>query len=59
MNISPYFYGSYANHEAKRLRKLLLTKREIKRLEEEAKTLATQLCLRSSLSMAMVGLKWI
>lgn len=38
MNISPYFYGSYANHEAKRLRKLLLTKREIKRLEEEAKT---------------------
>ena len=37
MNISPYFYGSYANHEAKRLRKLLLTKREIKRLEEEAK----------------------
>ena len=29
MNISPYFFGSYNNHEAKRDRKLLLTKREI------------------------------
>ena len=27
MNISPYFYGSYANHEAKRPRKLLLNKK--------------------------------
>ena len=32
MNISPYFYGSYSNHEAKRDRKLLLTKREIGKL---------------------------
>ena len=37
MNISPYFYGSFANHEAKRLRKLLLNRREIKRLEEDSK----------------------
>ena len=37
MNISPYFYGSYANHEAKRERKLLLTKREIRRLAEADK----------------------
>ena len=37
MNISPYFYGSYANHEAKRERKLLLTKREINKLEEATK----------------------
>lgn len=37
MNISPYFYGSYSNHEAKRERKLLLTKREIRRLEEATK----------------------
>lgn len=37
MNISPYFYGSFANHEAKRLRKLLLNSREIKRLEEDSK----------------------
>lgn len=29
MNISPYFFGSYNNHEAKRDRKLLLNKREI------------------------------
>jgi len=33
MNISPYFYGSYNNHEARRDRKLLLNKREIRRLE--------------------------
>ena len=37
MNISPYFYGSYANHEAKRDRKLLLTKREIRHLFEDTK----------------------
>lgn len=37
MNVSPYFYGSYANHEAKRDRKLLLNKREIRRLVEDAK----------------------
>lgn len=34
MNISPYFYGSYNNHESKRDRKLLLNKREIKNLQE-------------------------
>ena len=38
MNISPYFYGSYSNHEVKRDRKLLLTKREIRRLAEDSKT---------------------
>ena len=37
MNISPYFYGSYNNHEAKRDRKLLLNKREISRLQEATK----------------------
>ena len=37
MNISPYFYGSYANHEVKRDRKLLLTKREIYKLQEATK----------------------
>jgi SsrA-binding protein len=37
MNISPYFYGSYSNHEAKRDRKLLLNKREIRRLAEDTK----------------------
>jgi SsrA-binding protein len=33
MSVSPYFYGSYNNHEQKRDRKLLLTRREINRLE--------------------------
>lgn len=37
MNISPYFYGSYLNHEAKGDRKLLLRKREIRHLESAAK----------------------
>lgn len=32
MNISEYFYGTYNNHEPKRERKLLLQKRELKRL---------------------------
>ena len=37
MNVSPYFYGSYSNHEMKRDRKLLLTKREIHKLQEATK----------------------
>lgn len=37
MNISPYFYGSYNNHESKRERKLLLTKKEIRFLDESTK----------------------
>ena len=38
MNVSTYFYGSFANHPAKRDRKLLLNKREIRRLAEDTKT---------------------
>ena len=37
MNVSPYFYGSYNNHEMKRDRKLLLTKREIRKLQSATK----------------------
>ena len=37
MNISPYFYGPYNNHEAKRDRKLLLNKCEIHKLQEATK----------------------
>ena len=37
MNISPYFFGSYNNHEAKRDRKLLLNRREINKLQEATK----------------------
>ena len=39
MNISPYFFGSYNNHEAKRDRKLLLNRREINKLQEATKQL--------------------
>ena len=37
MNVSPYFYGSYNNHVMKRDRKLLLTRREIAKLESATK----------------------
>ena len=37
MSVSPYFYGSYNNHEMKRDRKLLLTKREIRRVQSATK----------------------
>ncbi len=37
MHIAPYFFGSYNNHEARRDRKLLLNKREIRRLREAIK----------------------
>ena len=37
MNVSPYYYGSYNNHESKRDRKLLLNKREIHKLQEATK----------------------
>ncbi len=35
MNISEYFYGSYNNHNARRERKLLLNKKELRNLQEE------------------------
>lgn len=37
MSISPYFYGSFSNHQAKGDRKLLLHKREIRQLEAASK----------------------
>lgn len=37
MHINPYFYGSYNNHEARRDRKLLLNRKEIRKLEEATK----------------------
>ncbi len=33
MNISEYFYGSYNNHVARRDRKLLLNKKELKKIQ--------------------------
>lgn len=35
MHIAEYSYGSFYNHEAKRDRKLLLTKKELKKLKEK------------------------
>ena len=41
MNISEYTYGTYNNHEPKRDRKLLLTKRELKKLNNNLKQQGT------------------
>ena len=37
MYIAEYFYGTYNNHAARRDRKLLLTKKEIRKLEDASK----------------------
>lgn len=37
MNISEYFYGSYNNHVARRDRKLLLNKKELKKIQRMVK----------------------
>lgn len=36
IHISPYFYGSYNNHNERRERKLLLNKKELRKLERGA-----------------------
>jgi SsrA-binding protein len=38
MNISEYFYGSYNNHVARRDRKLLLNRKELKKIERLSET---------------------
>jgi SsrA-binding protein len=35
MNIAEYSYGTFSNHDPKRNRKLLLTKRELRKLEKK------------------------
>lgn len=37
MNISEYFYGSYNNHNARRERKLLLNRKELRKIERMVK----------------------
>lgn len=37
MHITEYFYGSYNNHSVRRDRKLLLSKKELKKLERSTK----------------------
>lgn len=37
MYIAEYFYGTYNNHSARRERKLLLNRKEIRRIEREGK----------------------
>ena len=60
MNVSPYFYGSYNNHEAKRDRNLLITKRELYKLQEATKqtgyTIVSTLLFMARLSMVVIVL---
>lgn len=37
MNIAVYFYGTYNNHQPRRDRKLLLNKKELRKLERQVK----------------------
>ena len=37
MNISPYFYGTYNNHDSRRDRKLLLNKQELRKIRRLTK----------------------
>lgn len=37
MHVAEYFYGSYNNHTARRDRKLLLTRKELRKLESQIK----------------------
>lgn len=38
MHVAEYFYGSYNNHAARRDRKLLLCKKELRKLQRDAET---------------------
>ena len=51
MHIAEYFYGSYNNHSARRDRKLLLNKKELKKLEKGTKETGSPLFLYECLSM--------
>ena len=59
MNVSPYFYGSFSNHEARRDRKLLLTRREISKLEAATSSPASPLCPYSCSSTNTDAPRWI
>ena len=37
MHIAEYRFGTYSNHEAKRDRKLLMTRKELRKLEKQVK----------------------
>lgn len=41
MYIAEYFYGTYNNHVARRERKLLLNKKELRKLEDASKSVGT------------------
>lgn len=41
MYIAEYFYGTYNNHVARRDRKLLLNRKELRKLEEASKSVST------------------
>jgi SsrA-binding protein len=62
MHIAPYENGSYANHEPRRERKLLLTKKELKKIGNSMKVKGVALVpiklfiLRNSYAKIQIGL---
>ena len=58
MNISPYFYGSYANHEARRTRKLLLNRRRSSDWRHRSRRQATRSFPYWSLSTSTDAPRW-
>jgi SsrA-binding protein len=62
MHIAPYENGSYANHEPRRERKLLLTKKELKKIGNSMKVKGVALVpiklfiLRNSYAKLQIGL---
>ena len=58
MHIAEYRFGSYANHEAKRDRKLLLQRREIRKLEKATRIQVRPLFRSVCLSMRKDWRRW-
>ena len=62
MHIAEYFYGSYNNHTARRDRKLLLTKKELRKLQrtsdEPGFTIVLPVCISMSGDWPRWSLHW-
>ena len=58
MHIAEYFYGSYNNHAARRDRKLLLTKKELRNWNGPRKNRDLPLCLFVCISMKRDWQRW-
>lgn len=58
MHIAEYFYGSYNNHTARRDRKLLLTKKELRKLQRTSDEPGFTIVPTACISMSGDWLRW-